>query len=488
VDLWTQKGGDLGLNKTNGYCIECRDKVNSLIFCEDNKVYFCSKCGLHHSEKVEIWSDVEHYESMYKYNQDESKAKNIDFFSKKYFYPQFITNPILGLIEVTQRCNLNCPVCYRSKENLKTCDNLRPDPGFDEIIERLQRLKKERPDINPTIAFTGGEPTLRDDLPRLIYQTHKIGFARTEVITNGLRIADDIEYAKELKKSGLSQLGFQFDGFDDNIYLKIRGRRLLETKLKALENLKKIHQPTILAVCVVNKINTQDIGRIVQYAFNNKNFIEHINLQTFVLTKENGEYFNKENKIDLYSVTGLIEDQTNSAIKKSDFYPPIQIKPVPEFIEAITNKPQKQFFPLFHPACNLTTYVHVSKGGKITSINKALRIDEFLEYMQIATNRLKSQGGFITKTKVLFSLTIKMLTLIKSNIFRKIMLKSIFKKEFDPLANLQEILMISCADYMDYTEYDSKRTEMCGLFFILDSGRSVPFCVYNLFGRELLNN
>ena len=120
-----------------------------------------------------------------------------------------IAHPILGLIEVTQRCNLHCPVCFRAWANRPEQENPAYDPDFQEILERLQRLKKERKDIDPTIAFTGGEPTLRDDLPRLVYETHRLGFSRTEVITNGLRLAEDLSFCRELKKAGLSQLGFQ---------------------------------------------------------------------------------------------------------------------------------------------------------------------------------------------------------------------------------------------------------------------------------------
>jgi uncharacterized radical SAM superfamily Fe-S cluster-containing enzyme len=318
VALLTPKGGDI-LDKTKSFCIECMSKTDALVSYENDKVYFCSQCSVHPSEKIEIWGNSMHYKEMHKYCNKDTQTIQTDFYNKDFYYPQFIANPILGLIEVTQKCNLHCPVCFRSKENLKVSDNKIVDPEFDEIIERLQKLKKDRPDINPTIAFTGGEPTLRDDLPELIYQTHKLGFARTEVITNGIRLADDIEYVKALKKSGLSQLGFQIDGFDDSVYLKLRGRRLLEIKQRALSNLKKVRQPTILAVCVVNKINTQEIGEIIKYSLNNKDFIEHINLQTLVLTKENERYFNKENKIDLYSVTDLIEKQTNQLSKRMIF-------------------------------------------------------------------------------------------------------------------------------------------------------------------------
>lgn len=396
-----------------------------------------------------------------------------------------IAHPILGLIEVTQRCNLHCPVCFRAWANRPEQENPAYDPDFQEILERLQRLKKERKDIDPTIAFTGGEPTLRDDLPRLVYETHRLGFSRTEVITNGLRLAEDLSFCRELKKAGLSQLGFQFDGFNRAIYQILRGADLLETKMKALENIKKAGLPTILAVCVAMDINTHQLGEIIHYAIANKDFVEHINFQALALPVSQALGFGKENKVDLPTMSVLIETQTDGRIRAHDFYPPVKIKPVPAFIEAITGKPQMHLFPLFHHDCNLATYVYIDKKKKIIPVNDALHTEEFLNLLERLTRELETNRSPINKTRVIVELSFKMLALVRRPIFRKIMIQSIFKKSFDPLANLKKILMISCADYMDITTYREERNRCCGLFYLMPGNRVAPFCAYNVLGRNL---
>ncbi|HLP60633.1 MAG TPA: hypothetical protein VK186_17455, partial [Candidatus Deferrimicrobium sp.] len=154
-------------------------------------------------------------------------------------------------------------------------------------------------------------------------------------------------------------------------------------------------------------------------------------------------------------------------------------------IEAITGKPQMQLFPLFHHDCNLATYVYINKKHEIIPVNEALNTDEFLNLLERLTRELEINRGFINKTRIMATLSFKMLTLVRRPIFRKIMIKSIFKKSFDPLANLKEILMISCADYMDSTTYREERNRCCGLFYLQAGNHAAPFCAYNVRGRNL---
>lgn len=386
-----------------------------------------------------------------------------------------LSNPILGLIEVTQQCNLNCPMCFRRHENLGECSG-NADLGFGVIVDRLERLKKERPDIDPTVALTGGEPTLRNDLPDLIAKIHGMGFRRTEVMTNGIRLSEDIEYVRDLKRSGLSQMGLQFDGFNDKAYLRMRGRELTDVKRKALENLKSVKQPTILAACIMQTINEGEIGAIIDFAVDNKDFVEHVNFQSFMRNRYNSDEFGDTYVFDKDQIVESIEYQTDQRIKRKHFSSPASILPVPEFIEAVSKKHQKQYFPLFHEQCNLTTYVYVTKDKSLIPVQEALNMDSFLKYLEKMTIELNKTNSWGRKTILMTRVTLKSFQLIKKRIFRKMLFSSILKKEFDPLANLQEILMISCENYMGDHQFSSERNKKCGLFFLEDNDIIRPFC------------
>ncbi len=465
------------------YCIQCHATSAAELAEVDGRMVLQVRCPRHSSDAVKVWDDAGHFRKTCSYGATPAD-KRAQQHGEGCFCLQCARNPILILVEVTRRCNLNCPVCFRAKGVAGTSNRGESDPDAAELLQRLKRLRELRPEIDPTIAFTGGEPTLRDDLPMLIRETHRLGFSRTEVITNGIRLAEDVSYLQALKAAKLSQLGFQFDGFDDAAYVKLRGTSLLETKRKALQNIKNVGQATILAVCVANGINTGEVGAILEYAIDNKDFVEHVNFQTLVLTLDNSRSFSVENKVDLRSLTSLIEEQTRGRIRRDDFYPPVRIHPLPELLEALTGGSQTQSFPFFHPLCNLATYVHVDRNKNLVSINEALRVDEFLEYLERMAGILRDKGGTLSRARVAFLLTARMFGFIRSPIFRRIAWKSMFKKTFDPLANLQENLLISCADYMDYLTYRRDRTDRCGLFFLTGDDRAIPFCAYNLFARD----
>lgn len=69
--------------------------------------------------------------------------------------------------------------------------------------------------------------------------------------TNGIKIAN-FSYLKRLKYAGLNEVHLQLDGFEDSVYEKIRGEKLLQVKLKALENLERLNIATIRKCFYIN--------------------------------------------------------------------------------------------------------------------------------------------------------------------------------------------------------------------------------------------
>ena len=108
--------------------------------------------------------------------------------------------------------------------------------GGDLPIEECKAAIREivRQCGQPLLQFSGGEPTLRDDLPELVRYAKEAGCSYTQVNTNGIRLAEDRTYAKRLRDAGLDIVFLQFDGTRDDIYRTLRGRDLLETKLEAI--------------------------------------------------------------------------------------------------------------------------------------------------------------------------------------------------------------------------------------------------------------
>ena len=164
-----------------------------------------------------------------------------------------------ALLEVTARCNLRCRFCFAAAGE---------DPAADPPLEAL---KAAVDDIlnrcgKPLIQFSGGEPTLRDDLPELAAYARERGCPYIQVNTNGLRLARDPAYAAALAKAGVGIIFLQFDGVDDAVYAALRGRPLLAEKEKAIAVCSALHMGVTLVPTVVRGVNDGQLGDIVRYA------------------------------------------------------------------------------------------------------------------------------------------------------------------------------------------------------------------------------
>lgn len=116
--------------------------------------------------------------------------------------------PILSEVALTYRCNLACKFCYAG------CNCQKRDEAGGEMntiqVKKVLRIIKEKADV-PSVSFTGGEPTLRPDLPAFVKYARKIGL-KVNLITNGTLI--DAKLARDLAKAGLNSVQVSFEGPD----------------------------------------------------------------------------------------------------------------------------------------------------------------------------------------------------------------------------------------------------------------------------------
>lgn len=162
------------------------------------------------------------------------------------------------ILEVTKACNLRCPYCFAyGGETAK----MPPVEDLKRDIRKIVELAGA-----PLLQLSGGEPTLRDDLPELAAYAKEAGCAYTQINTNGIRLAEDEAYVRSLAEAGLDIVFLQFDGTEDDIYKKLRGRVLAETKIRAIQNCAKYHIGVTLVPTIVRGINDDRVGTIIKTA------------------------------------------------------------------------------------------------------------------------------------------------------------------------------------------------------------------------------
>ncbi len=212
-------------------------------------------------------------------------------------------SPLMAMIEITNRCNMACPVCF-SKAHSKA-----EDISFEEIKIRIQNLLNVAGPI--PLQISGGEPTLHRDLPRVVKYAKKMGFNNIELITNGLRISHEPDYLPTLVECGLTAVYLQFDGLSKDTYLQIRGKDMSEIRHRSIAAIRQANICCTLAVAVVRGVNDHELGDIVNFAISHIDTVRAINFQSAARFTGRFEIQDHRNGYDLNELTHIIEKQCN---------------------------------------------------------------------------------------------------------------------------------------------------------------------------------
>ncbi|WP_342676169.1 tetraether lipid synthase Tes [Methanofollis sp. UBA420] len=467
------------LKKTKSLCPICKRVLDADICEEDGKVWISRTCPEHGEAKHLYWSDAEMYRRFDAFEEMGNGVSN----------PQKETVPdtcpancgicsghrsttLLANIDLTNRCNLHCDFCFA---NAQACGFIY-EPSFDEVVEMMKMLRSEKPVPTPAIQFSGGEPTMRDDLFDIIRKAKELGFSQVQIATNGIKIAMDPEYAKELREAGLSTVYLHFDG------VTLETNPILQASLNAVKNCAKVGLGVVLVPTIINGRNDHEIGAILGFAADRVQVVRGVNFQPVAFTGAASEDDIKRERITIPDLAEKIEEQTGGIIKKSYLYPVPCVVPISDLVETYTGKPQVRFTT--HQHCGAATYVFVTEEG-LVPINEMVDVDGFFEAIRTMTDRLKD-GGTINKYRALIE-GVRDMSVSASNgehggatQFWTLLGKTLVSQNFDALRDFHwNALFIGTMHFMDNYNYDIDRVQRCCIHYATPDGRLIPFCTYN---------
>jgi uncharacterized radical SAM superfamily Fe-S cluster-containing enzyme len=250
------------LAETTSLCPDCLERVPGRYEARDGAVYLTRTCPDHGTASREVWGSLDHWEWAAGIDPEYEASGDLAVDGD---------HACLSVVEVTQDCNLSCSYCFAGS-----------GPGgkqraFGDVLALLEVVKDEagtRP-----IQFSGGEPTVRDDLPELVERAAGMGFDHVQVNTNGVRIAREEGYAQRLADAGVTALYLQFDGLTAGTYEELREVDLVEEKHAAIEACREADLPVVLVPTVVPGVNDDELGDIVRFGLGNTDVVESINFQ-----------------------------------------------------------------------------------------------------------------------------------------------------------------------------------------------------------------
>lgn len=242
------------LRKTRSVCPIClRGLEAQLIGTPDGAVRMEKRCPEHGDFSVPVWRGLADFSGWRGGVPPLAEGEGADCPANCAQCRSHPQGSCCVLLEVTRRCNLHCRFCFAGAAL--------PEPSFEELRAAIDEILRHG---KPLIQLSGGEPTMRDDLPALIRHIRDAGGRWVQLNSNGLRLAEDPAYARELAAAGLNIVFLQFDGVDDAVYETLRGRPLLDLKYQAIENCGRAGLGVTLVPTVVRGVNDQMIGDIVR--------------------------------------------------------------------------------------------------------------------------------------------------------------------------------------------------------------------------------
>lgn len=238
-----------------GLCNTCQARVPATFVLREGQVWIrkdCPTCGATESlvssdaaiwqGKRDLWQYVPVERVACKLNCDKCRIPH---------------NPSLVFLDVTNRCNMNCPICIATIKGMGF-EYHPPLEYFEKVFEHVGQFRPR-----PMVELFGGEPTMHPDLLEIIAIARRNGL-KAKIVTNGVRLADE-DYCRELCESN-ARVNFAFDGRSPEIYERLRRNRwAYEKKMQGLENLKKYsrRKQSIIACCA-RGINDDYMGDLIQ--------------------------------------------------------------------------------------------------------------------------------------------------------------------------------------------------------------------------------
>jgi len=200
----------------------------------------------------------------------------------------------------------------------------------------LQALRDEKPVDGRVVQFSGGEPTIHPKFVEILAMAKGMGFTHLQAATNGILLANSLEFTQRCKEAGLSTLYLQFDGVTDDVYRKTRGEPLVEKKMQCIEHCRKAGIKIVFVPTIVKGLNDHQLGDILKVAIDNVDTVSGISYQPVAFTGRISKRELEEKRFTLTDLAHSLADQTGMFDHYNDWFPLSSVTPSPHSSVALS--------------------------------------------------------------------------------------------------------------------------------------------------------
>lgn len=437
-------------------CSTCYRKVEGKIVFQDDRVLMLKRCPAHGAETVLIADDVDYY------------RRCREVFIKPPEMPYVYNTPVkwgcpydcglctdheqhscLSLVEITDFCNLRCPICYSASGPLR--QQFRRLDQIERMLDAVVRNEGE-PDV---VQISGGEPTLHPDFFTVLDMAKARPIRHLMVNTNGVRIAREEDFARRLADymPGF-EIYLQFDSFEPEALMALRGADLRSVREQALERLNRLGISTTLVVTLKKGLNDGEIGRIIDYALKQPS-VRGVTFQPIQAAGRLEQYNPATDRLTLTEVRRRILEQTA-------VFQPEDIIPVPCHPDSLA---MAYALKLGGEVVPLTRMIdpQVLIGGRRNTIVFEEDDDVRAHIFKLFATNHSPQSGMASLRDLLCCLPAASVPndLGYENLFRIIIMQ-----------------------FIDAYSFDVRSVKKSCVHIVHTDGRLIPFDTYNLFYRD----
>ena len=428
--------------ETQALCPVCLKTIPAVKVQRGSDVWLEKTCPQHGTFKVQIAKDAERFFDK-TYDVEGKPFQAVSAFNGNCgpdcgWCEKHKQHICTGLIEITDACNLACPICYFGKKSARHI-------SVEEFKSRLQTLLTVEQGHLDVLQISGGECLLHPQFGEILQTALQADIGRILINTNGLNLLTDTAVFELIKQhKDRVEIYLQFDGFDDEVYKTLRGKSLLTQKQEILKQLNEAEIKICLAVTVYQG-NLKEIPAILKLAIEMK----HISGITFQRLTKVGSAVGSV-------IPSVLQEDILLAVANSGYMKYKDLIPL----------------PCSHENCTSLGFLFC-QGDNVYSLG------DYVDY-----SKCKSQ----ISNRIAFDKTI--LDYMKKNVC-KCFVGRVLGSNF-MLDKLQEfaqgngschkdmkIVRIIVKNFMDADTFDWQRAQKCCTGVSVGNGKVIPFCVHN---------
>src|SRR5450432_3339387 len=401
-------------------------------------------------------------------------------------------------IDLTNRCNMMCDPCFMDANQVGFVHEL----TWDEIKTMLDNAVTIKPRRQMSVQFSGGEPTLSPYFLDAVAYARKVGYTSVQAATNGIEFAKSKEFSKAAAEAGLRYAYLQFDGIGNAANSHRKVGNSFDVKLQAIHNLHEAGVDIVPVTCIINGINNEQVGRIIEFALDNPKKINFLSFQPVSFTGRDEEVSDERRMAQRYTLSHLAHDvknQTGLGEPVRDWFPISFMSTFSDWADLV-HGPDKDWGSLScgcHPNCGVGMAVMIDKETK-----EAVPVTAFLNGDTIAKDIAKVNDAARGKWMSIAGMTLALLKnydpFKSPTHFKFTDLLKKFDKTFGAtgknygnvsgdrtMADIEKrrrdrwnFLFIAGMWFQDLFNYDFRRTEQCIIPYATQEGE-ISFCAYN---------